>query len=36
MKGLLAGVFGFFGLHTLMWLGRGIADKVRKPRQGGR
>jgi hypothetical protein len=35
MKGLLAGVFGFFGLHTILWLGRGISDKVRKPRQGG-
>ena len=36
MKGLLAGVFGFFGLHTLLWLGRGITDKVRQSRQGGR
>ena len=34
MKGLLAGVFGFFGLHTLLWLGRGVADKLRKPRGG--
>jgi hypothetical protein len=29
MKGLLAGVFGFFGLHTLLWLARGVIDKAR-------
>jgi nitrate/TMAO reductase-like tetraheme cytochrome c subunit len=29
MKGLLAGVLGFFGLHTLLWLGRGLTDKMR-------
>jgi hypothetical protein len=32
MKGLLAGVFGFFGLHTVLWLARGLVDKIR----GGR
>jgi hypothetical protein len=36
MKGLLAGVIGFFGLHTLLWLGRGVTDKVRRPRKEGR
>lgn len=36
MKGLLVGVFGFFGLHTLLWLVRGIVDKVRLAPSAGR
>lgn len=34
MKGLLAGVFGFFGLHTLLWGGRGLYDRYRHRRGG--
>jgi cytochrome b subunit of formate dehydrogenase len=29
MVALLAGVFGFFGLHTLLWLQRGIVGRLR-------
>jgi cytochrome b subunit of formate dehydrogenase len=29
MVALLAGVFGFFGLHTLLWLQRGIVGRMR-------
>lgn len=29
MTGLLLGTFIFFGLHTLLWLPRGIIDKIR-------
>ena len=32
---LLAGVFSFFGLHTALWLGRGLQLK-RAERRGGR
>jgi hypothetical protein len=28
MKMLLLGVFSFFGIHTAMWLGRGIQQKA--------
>jgi hypothetical protein len=27
MKWLLVGVFGFFGLHTLLWLPRGFKER---------
>jgi hypothetical protein len=36
MKGLLVGVFGFFGLHTLLWLIRGLVDKARGRGHGPR
>jgi hypothetical protein len=29
MTGLLVGTFGFFGLHTILWIPRGIIDKIR-------
>jgi hypothetical protein len=29
MTGLLIGVFGFFGLHTLLWLPRGLKERRR-------
>ena len=29
MKWLLLGVFGFFGLHALLWLPRGFAERRR-------
>ena len=29
MLALLAGVFGFFGLHTLLWLQRGLVGRLR-------
>jgi hypothetical protein len=32
MTTLLAGVFGFFGLHTLLWLGRTVVDARRRRR----
>lgn len=28
---LLIGTFGLFGLHSVLWLGRGIIDKSKKP-----
>ena len=28
MKMLLLGVFSFFGLHTALWLGRGMQQKA--------
>jgi hypothetical protein len=38
MTGLLAGVFGFFGLHTLLWFGKEIRVKRQRARldSGGR
>lgn len=39
MNGLLAGVLGFFALHTLLWLNRGLAERRAKgsgPGQPGR
>lgn len=30
MDGLLLGVFGFFGIHTVLWLGRGLKERGRK------
>lgn len=35
MKGLLVGVFGFFGLHTVLWAGRSLLERRRGPRHGG-
>jgi hypothetical protein len=32
MTGLLVAVFGFFGLHTLLWLPRSIVERVRRRR----
>jgi cytochrome b subunit of formate dehydrogenase len=32
MTGLLVGTFGFFGIHSLLWLGRTIVLKVRDPK----
>ena len=29
MTGLLLGVFGFFGLHDLLWLQRALVGKLR-------
>jgi hypothetical protein len=34
MNGLLASVFGFFGLHTLLWLPRSLAERWRRRRGG--
>jgi hypothetical protein len=34
MTGLLAGVFGFFGLHTLLWLPRSLLERLRHGRRG--
>ena len=27
MQGLLFGTFGFFGLHTMLWLGRALKER---------
>lgn len=35
MKWLLVGVFGFFGLHALLWLPRGASVRLQKRRTGG-
>jgi len=35
MNVLLAGVFLFFGLHTLLWAYRSIADALKRRRGGG-
>ncbi|MEZ5064255.1 MAG: hypothetical protein R3B81_05940 [bacterium] len=32
MSGLLVGTLSFFGLHTVLWLGRGLAETVRPAR----
>jgi hypothetical protein len=32
MTALLVGVFGFFGLHTLLWLPRSLAERLRRRR----
>ncbi len=32
MTGLLAGTFGFFGLHTLLWLPRSLVERLRRRR----
>jgi nitrate/TMAO reductase-like tetraheme cytochrome c subunit len=34
MDGLLLTVFSFFGVHTLLWLGRGLYDRRIKPGRG--
>jgi len=34
MTGLLIGVFGFFGLHTLLWFPRSLVERVRRWRGG--
>ncbi|HEY6558713.1 MAG TPA: cytochrome c3 family protein [Polyangiaceae bacterium] len=31
MTGLLVGTFGFFGVHSLLWLGRGLIERQRDP-----
>lgn len=36
MTGLLAAVFGFFGLHTLLWLPRSLVERLRGRGTGGR
>jgi hypothetical protein len=33
MKMLLLGVFSFFGLHTALWLGRGMQQKAAHQRR---
>ena len=33
MTGLLAGTFGFFGLHTLLWFPRSLVERLRRGRQ---
>jgi nitrate/TMAO reductase-like tetraheme cytochrome c subunit len=35
MTALLVGVFGFFGLHTLLWLPRSLVERIRRSRAGG-
>jgi nitrate/TMAO reductase-like tetraheme cytochrome c subunit len=35
MTWLLAGTFGFFGLHALLWLPRGFAARRQRPPDGG-
>ena len=34
MTALLVGTFGFFGLHTLLWLPRSMIDRLRRRRGG--
>jgi nitrate/TMAO reductase-like tetraheme cytochrome c subunit len=36
MKGLLFGVFGFFGLHTLLWIPRSWRERRERRRASGR
>jgi nitrate/TMAO reductase-like tetraheme cytochrome c subunit len=35
MTALLAGTFGFFGLHTLLWLPRSLVERLRRRRDEG-
>jgi DnaJ-class molecular chaperone len=35
MTALLVGTFGFFGLHTLLWLPRSLVERLRRGRHGG-
>jgi hypothetical protein len=34
MTALLVGTFGFFGLHTLLWLARSLIERLRRGRPG--
>jgi hypothetical protein len=34
MTGLLVGVFGFFGVHTLLWFPRSLLERLRHGRHG--
>jgi hypothetical protein len=29
MTGLLVGTFAFFGLHTILWIPRGLIEKIK-------
>ncbi len=35
MTALLIGTFGFFGLHTLLWLPRSLVERLRRGRESG-
>jgi hypothetical protein len=35
MTALLVGTFGFFGVHTLLWLPRSLMERLRRRRPGG-
>jgi 5-methylcytosine-specific restriction endonuclease McrA len=35
MNLLLAGVLGFFALHTLLWLIRGVGERAERPKSAG-